>query len=349
VILYRCLTGRRPFAGGSVMATLDLIRHATPAPARAVAGAVPEALEAVCLRCLAKDPADRYPSAAALADALRRFLRGQTVMAPASEPTPAGSRRGWRRGLAAAALLVVAGVAMGFALGGWGPGSSAQLKVVSGPAPPGPETSTPTDPARVRVLHLDVEHLPRVDEERYDSNALGRLGERSFAARTGDDVTVRAELSEPAYAYLIAFRPDGVDEVCDPEDPEVWPLKTREPRYPPESKPGAVYRLDNGAGLYAFAVVASRTPLPPYHVWKAGKGTLPWRGGRTGTPGIVWWYDGRHLAPLTAVGPRTKRGIGEEVRGGGEPVAALARRLRALPGVEAVAVKAFTVAKAPGP
>src|SRR5262249_54763974 len=58
VILYRCLTGRRPFAGGSVMATLDLVRHATPAPPRAVRATVPAALEAVCLRCLAQDPAE---------------------------------------------------------------------------------------------------------------------------------------------------------------------------------------------------------------------------------------------------------------------------------------------------
>src|SRR5262249_42539997 len=96
VILYRCLTGRRPFAGGSVMGARDLTRHATPAPPRAVRGAVPEALEAVCLRCLAKDPVDRYPSAAALADALRRFLQGEPVVTPPSKPTPAGSRWGWR-------------------------------------------------------------------------------------------------------------------------------------------------------------------------------------------------------------------------------------------------------------
>jgi tRNA A-37 threonylcarbamoyl transferase component Bud32 len=349
VILYRCLTGRRPFADSSVMATLDLIRHATPAPPRAVRGAVPEALEAVCLRCLAKDPAGRYPSAAALADALRRFLQGEMVVAPPRKPAPAGSRRGWRHGLAAAALLALAGVALGFALGGWGPGSSAQQKVVSGPAPPGAETSTPTNPAPVKVLRLDVEHMPRVGEREYNPNALGLLGERSFMARTGDDVTVRAELSEPAYAYLIAFRPDGVVEVCDPDDPDASPLKTRELRYPPELKPGEVYRLDNGAGLYAFAVVASRTPLPSYREWQGRQGALPWRGGRPGTPGIVWWYNSGRLAPLTAVGLGTQRGKGEEVRGGGESVAALAKWLCALPGVEAVAVKAFTVAPAPGP
>jgi hypothetical protein len=49
------------------------------------------------------------------------------------------------------------------------------------------------------------------------------------------------------------------------------------------------------------------------------------------------------------VGLGTQRGKGEEVRGGGESVAALARWLRALPRVEAVAIKAFTVAKAPDP
>src|SRR5262249_12592931 len=124
VILYRCLTGRRPFAGGSVMATLDLVRHATPAPPRAVRATVPAALEAVCLRCLAKAPAGRSPSTAELADDLHRFLQGGTVAARPREPAAAGPRWGWRHGLAAAALLAVAGVALGFAVGGWGPGSS---------------------------------------------------------------------------------------------------------------------------------------------------------------------------------------------------------------------------------
>src|SRR5262249_4109534 len=43
--------------------------------------AIPSDLEAICLKALAKDPADRYPSAAALVRDLRAFLRGETVEA----------------------------------------------------------------------------------------------------------------------------------------------------------------------------------------------------------------------------------------------------------------------------
>jgi hypothetical protein len=60
----------------------------------------------------------------------------------------------------------VAGVALGFTLGGWGPGSSAQQKAV------------------MQVLYLDVEHLPRVDEERYDANALASISTVQVPANT---------------------------------------------------------------------------------------------------------------------------------------------------------------------
>lgn len=81
VILYETLTGRPPFHSATLY---DLLRRLTadavPAP-RDLAPSVPRDLEAICLKCLEKDPAHRYPSADALADDLEAFARGDGVAA----------------------------------------------------------------------------------------------------------------------------------------------------------------------------------------------------------------------------------------------------------------------------
>jgi eukaryotic-like serine/threonine-protein kinase len=76
VILYQMLTGRPPFDGDKVV--LVMAQHVTqkPAPPSVVCpeAAIPPELDAVVLRALAKDPAARYASAEAMADALERAL-----------------------------------------------------------------------------------------------------------------------------------------------------------------------------------------------------------------------------------------------------------------------------------
>ena len=54
-------------------------------------------------------------------------------------------------------------------------------------------------------------HFAKLDRDKYDTRRSGVLGRTSFATHEDDDVMVQAELSEPAYSYLIAFRPDGTD------------------------------------------------------------------------------------------------------------------------------------------
>jgi serine/threonine protein kinase len=79
-ILYEMLTGQRPFAGGpSVADLLERVTSEKPAPPRRLRPEIPHDVEAICLKCLEKQPARRYASAAALADDLERWSRGERV------------------------------------------------------------------------------------------------------------------------------------------------------------------------------------------------------------------------------------------------------------------------------
>src|SRR5262245_11400193 len=121
-ILYELLSGRPPFKGASPMDTVLQVIHDDPVPPSRLQRHLPRDLETICLKCLARAPGGRYPSAAALADDLRRFLDGTPIQA---RPTGTMELVGkWaRRHPAVAALLVAVVVvtALGFAgtLGQW--------------------------------------------------------------------------------------------------------------------------------------------------------------------------------------------------------------------------------------
>jgi eukaryotic-like serine/threonine-protein kinase len=78
-ILYELLAGRPPFRGSSILEILDQVRSVEPEPLSRHRSALPRDLETICLRCLRKVSSDRYPTASALADDLRRFLAGEPI------------------------------------------------------------------------------------------------------------------------------------------------------------------------------------------------------------------------------------------------------------------------------
>jgi eukaryotic-like serine/threonine-protein kinase len=81
VILFELLTGKPPFHSESLQELLQKVIHHEP-PAMSDSGReAPRDLETICLKCLAKDPEQRYPTAGALAEDLRRYLCGESISA----------------------------------------------------------------------------------------------------------------------------------------------------------------------------------------------------------------------------------------------------------------------------
>jgi serine/threonine protein kinase len=73
VVLYHCLTGQPPFTGKDSYSILRQVMQTEPPLPRSIDPSIPEELERIALRCLRKEPAGRYASAAELACELRQF------------------------------------------------------------------------------------------------------------------------------------------------------------------------------------------------------------------------------------------------------------------------------------
>lgn len=162
IVLYEMLTGRVPFDGERPVTVAMKQLNEPPVPPRVFERSIPQPIEDVVLRSLAKRPRDRFESAEAMADALRQAVAGEytgatAVIAPATEatlvqpqateatrvapaarrtpPPPADEppvRRRWPLWLAAVLVLILAGVAAGLLLRGGGGGDTVTVPDVTG-------------------------------------------------------------------------------------------------------------------------------------------------------------------------------------------------------------------------
>ena len=262
-ILYELLVGRPPFKAGNPIDTIRQVIEQEPVPPRQLEPRVPHDLETICLKCLEKDPARRFATAADLADDLRRFVDGDPILA---RPTPAWERA-WKWGKRRPAIVALLGVStlavvgmvlfivwhnvslrgqLDVASGGRTPGPAAGARrgrgaaAVAGPSRRGRSCSTvpgsPWPPAIGRVRGSNLEKaLTTIGSE---ARARRLEGARPGAAETGRARTARrgrpagvsGPVSEIRQAY--ATKPSSSARCTRAW---IWPLTWR-PRAPRSSK-----------------------------------------------------------------------------------------------------------------
>ena len=126
-ILYQMLTGRPPFQAETPLDIILQVLDSEPLPPRLLNPNVPRDLEAICMKCLEKDPERRYLSARDLRDELDRYLEGESIQASSINVLDRVTRalrqsrheehfRGWGLGLIAIGLVIFLAHAVIFVL-----------------------------------------------------------------------------------------------------------------------------------------------------------------------------------------------------------------------------------------
>jgi serine/threonine protein kinase len=254
VILYELLTGQRPFKGDSSMITLQKVCAEEPAPLRNLRPEVPEALAAVVQRCLRKQSAERYPSAAALGEDLNRWLADETKE---WVPTPAPKSRRRRPMVLRASLAAVVLLAVLSGLALW---------LINQPRDTGPIETPVTVPVAqppfkgwIDILVSDPKN------ERRRGLRLHEPGARPL--RPGDEVRVEVALKHrPGYVYVLWIDAKGKVIPIHPWQDFEWGKR------PASEKPvsgtlvlpegGAVYPIEpSPEGVETVMMLVSETRL----------------------------------------------------------------------------------------
>lgn len=261
VILYEALTGQPPFSGSSRAEILRRVRSETISSLRPIVSSIPADLEAICMRCLAKDPSARYASARDVADDLGAFLAGRAVSTRRGPPLERLARAARREPRITAAIMAV------------------MLAVVAG----------------LTATSLEWRRAERNAVAALEGSTESRLRQAQFALAAGDGF----QALRPLLANLSAFESNGDHAGVARERLRIGTILANAPRLVGviDVEPGlAIHAVALNASKRRFAVTLHggagsravrsydldrRTVLwtTPTDVWEA---SLPWRGSMHG-------------------------------------------------------------------
>ena len=162
VVFYELLVGERPFQGKSLADLLTNICASTPKAPDHWHRGVPETLSAICMKCLAKQPANRYRTGSQLADALDQWLAlEERVQATPEAPSPQSA------GNSFGVVMALVGLVLLVAFTRFLPSSQAPDKSGSKPLQIAAPPSNPTVPNTV------VQYIPVPVEAEEDQPPMG--------------------------------------------------------------------------------------------------------------------------------------------------------------------------------
>ena len=120
VMLYECLTGKKPFDGENPMALLEQVKSGSVAGLRSSQRDVPRDVERIVQKCMATDPVERYPTAAELAADLADWKAGKPISArPAGAATRTFKWVKRNKAVAGSFTMVMIAMAAGTAISMW--------------------------------------------------------------------------------------------------------------------------------------------------------------------------------------------------------------------------------------
>ncbi len=243
--LYTILSGQMPFPGGSVAEVLDKVQQGEPLRLRQLHKQIPRALEAVCLKAMARQPEERYATPLELAVDLEHWLAGEPVSAW-REPWAQRMRRwlGRHRTLmtAAAATSLVATVSLAIATG-----RLAEANRQAEIARQAEREAKDLAERNFKQAHDVVKHLTGVSTELLREPGTYRLRKKlleealryyqGFLQRRGDDPDLQIEVADAYWEVAgikreLGFKNDALEAFLRAHDVwvklvEAYPAETR--------------------------------------------------------------------------------------------------------------------------